>query len=104
MFDRGSEADDSEQVDAGSDRLVGGTGHGTDDGQPEGDPDALAGAVGAVSGALDAVGEIDLFTVEGRELMDVVKALEGVRRRVDALSAVALNRLDVTGVTESVRG
>ncbi|MFV0318015.1 MAG: hypothetical protein ACK5O2_13775, partial [Microthrixaceae bacterium] len=116
MFDKGSGADDPEQagdsqeVDAGSDRVPG---HGTGDGQPESDPDALAtlagvaGVVGCVAGvveALDGVAGVDLAGVDGRELMDVVVALEGVRRRVDALSALAINRLDVTGATESVRG
>ncbi|MFV0315472.1 MAG: hypothetical protein ACK5O2_00725, partial [Microthrixaceae bacterium] len=122
MFDKGSgagdpeQSGDPEQVDAGSDRLVGGAGHGTGDGQPESDPDALAtlagvagvaGVVGCVAGvveALDGVAGVEFCGVEGRESMGVVEALEGVRRRDDALSAVALNRLDVSGVTESVRG
>ncbi|MFV0315862.1 MAG: DUF222 domain-containing protein, partial [Microthrixaceae bacterium] len=94
----GGDAGSGDGGDAGS---VGG------DGGCDTDSDAGSGAVGCVAGvleALDVVAGVDLADVDGRELMDVVEALEGVRRRVDALSAVALNRLDVTGVTESVRG
>ncbi|MFV0318646.1 MAG: hypothetical protein ACK5O2_16990, partial [Microthrixaceae bacterium] len=88
MFDKGSRTDGSGERD-GSDGPSG---------------SGVAGCVVGVVAALDGVVGVDLAGVDGRELMGVVETLEGVRRRVDAVTALAINRLDITGVTETVRG
>ncbi|MFV0317744.1 MAG: hypothetical protein ACK5O2_12385, partial [Microthrixaceae bacterium] len=82
MFDTGSRTDGPEEADAGSDRLVGGTGHGTGDGPSPDSGDADAGSVGGdgsgvvgcVAGVMESLDGV--AGVDGRVLIDVVVALE----------------------------
>ena len=67
-------------------------------------PDSLHCVAEQVAGLGSALESVDLSSLTGEELMGTVLALEAIRRRLEAVSAVALGQLDATHATESSAG
>ncbi|MCZ7628779.1 MAG: 13E12 repeat family protein [Microthrixaceae bacterium] len=70
----------------------------------DGAPDAVRDVEGLMADLVSTLGGVEVGALDGEALMGTVLALEGLQRRLDAVKAVTIGRLDSLGVTETETG